>query len=130
MKSKFFILFIIFSLIISFDVPDELKEICPNKCNRYDYCIKEKKRCEYKGFFPIYPLELLELLAMMVSSALATACGIGGGTVYSSIILGVQEFEPSRAFPIANCLILCCGFVTYIASVLDKYEHPTNKFVH
>ena len=129
-KSIIFILLIIFSLISTFDVPDELKDICPNKCNRYDYCIKEKKRCEYKGFFPIYPLELLELLAMMVSSALATACGIGGGTVYSSIILGVQEFEPSRAFPIANCLILCCGFVTYIASVLDKYEHPTNKFVH
>ena len=45
---------------------------------------------------------------MMISSALATACGIGGGTVYSSIMLGVQEFEPSEAFPISNCLILIC----------------------
>ena len=44
-------------------------------------------------------------------------------------MLGVQEFEPSEAFPISNCLILICGFVTYIACVLDKYEHPKNKFV-
>ena len=129
-KFLYLLLFIILPLIISFDVPPELQSVCPNGCNRYDYCSAELGQCVYKGFFPIYPLELIELLLMMVSSALATACGIGGGTVYSSIILGVQGFLPSRAFPIANFLILCCGFVTYIQSCIDKYENPTNKFVN
>ena len=44
--------------------------------------------------------------------------------------MGVQGFLPRRAFPIANFLILCCGFVTYIQSCIDKYENPKNKFVN
>ena len=67
---------------------------------------------------------------MCISSALATACGIGGGTVYSSLLLGVQEFEPLEAFPVSNVLILSCGLVTFFACVLDKYKNPKNKFVH
>lgn len=67
---------------------------------------------------------------MCISSALATACGIGGGTVYSALLLGVQEFEPLEAFPISNVLILSCGLVTFFACVLDKYKNPKNKFVH
>ena len=132
MSKKFLTLLIIPSLlyeITSFPVPKELRKFCPDGCKYYYNCDPEQKKCVYKGFFPIYPLELIELCAMMVSSALATACGIGGGTVYSSIILGVQEFEPSEAFPISNCLILICGIVTYISFILDKYEHPKTKFV-
>ena len=122
-------LIILISGTFEFPVPKELQQFCPHGCKYYYNCDPIKKRCIYKGFFPIYPLELIELCAMMISSALATACGIGGGTVYSSIILGVQEFEPSEAFPISNCLILICGFVTYISCVLDKYEHPKSTFV-
>ena len=132
MSKKLLIITIASSLLItqnSFPVPKELQKYCPDGCKYYYNCDAIQKKCVYKGFFPIYPLELIELCAMMISSALATACGIGGGTVYSSIMLGVQEFEPSEAFPISNCLILICGFVTYIACVLDKYEHPKNKFV-
>ena len=66
----------------------------------------------------------------MTSSSLATSCGIGGGTVYSSMILGVEEFEPSEAFPIANFLILLCGLITFTSFAMDKYEHPKNIFVH
>ena len=124
-----YILFLFLSSTNSFPVPKDLQKYCPEGCKYYYNCDAIKKKCIYKGFFPIYPLELIELCAMMISSALATACGIGGGTVYSSIMLGVQEFEPSEAFPISNCLILICGFVTYISCVLDKYEHPKNKFV-
>ena len=75
-------------------------------------------------------MEALELIAVSVSSALATACGIGGGAVYSSFLLGIQEFEPSEAFPISNCIILFCGIVTFVNRILDKYEHPKSKFVN
>ena len=132
MSKKFLSMIIIPFLlyqISTFPVPKELQKYCPNGCKYYYNCDPVQKKCVYKGFFPIYPLELIELCAMMISSALATACGIGGGTVYSSIMLGVQEFEPSEAFPISNCLILICGLVTYISFVLDKYDHPKTKFV-
>ena len=66
----------------------------------------------------------------MISSSLATSCGIGGGTVYSSMILGVEELEPSQAFPVSNFLILFCGLVTFVSFTLDKFQHPKNKFIN
>ena len=132
MSKKNFLIFI-FLFILSancFDVPDKLKDICPKGCKRYFYCDEKAKQCKFKGFFPLYPLELLELFILMISSSLATSCGIGGGTVYSSMILGVEELEPNQAFPISNFLILFCGLVTFISFSLDKFQHPKNKFIN
>ena len=129
--SKIFYLFIfIFFKTKCFEVPPQLKQVCPQGCKRYFYCDEQQQKCVYKGFFPIYPLEFIEILVLMTSSSLATSCGIGGGTVYSSMILGVEEFEPSEAFPIANFLILLCGVITFTSFAMDKYEHPKNIFVH
>jgi len=112
------------------EVPDRLKDVCPKGCKSYFYCDEKAKKCVFKGFFPLYPLELIELFVLMISSSLATSCGIGGGTVYSSMILGVEELEPSQAFPVSNFLILFCGLVTFISFTLDKYQHPKNLFIH
>ena len=130
MKYKFILIISIFSLIYNFEVPDELKDICPNGCKKYYYCDKNAKKCEFKGFFPIYPLELFELVILLISSSLSTACGIGGGTIYSSVLLGVEQFDPSEAFPVSNFLILLCGIITYISFTIDKYNHPNTKFVN
>ena len=133
-KLKFpFLFFLLLILIINsncFDVPENLKHICPKGCKRYHYCDEKQKKCVFKGFFPIYPFELLELVILMVSSALATSCGIGGGAVYTSMILGVEEMEPNEAMPVSNFLILFCGLSTFISFTLDKYKHPKNVFVH
>ena len=108
----------------------KVKDVCIDGCKRYFYCDEKAKKCVFKGFFPLYPLELIELFVLMISSSLATSCGIGGGTVYSSMILGVEELEPSQAFPVSNFLILFCGLVTFISFTLDKYQHPKNLFIH
>lgn len=75
-------------------------------------------------------MEAIEIIALSLSSALATACGIGGGAVYSSFLLGVQDFEPSEAFPISICIIMFCGVITFINRIIDKYENPKSKFVN
>ena len=132
MSKKNFFIFLIFFILSTncFEVPDKLKDVCPEGCKRYFYCDEKEKKCKFKGFFPLYPLELLELFILMISSSLATSCGIGGGTVYSSMILGVEELEPSQAFPVSNFLILFCGLVTFISFTLDKFQHPKNKFIN
>ena len=111
MSKTIYFFLILFIGLNCFEVPPQLKSICPAGCKRYFYCDEQQKKCVYKGFFPIYPLEFLEIIILMTSSSLATSCGIGGGTIYSSMILGVEEFEPSEAFPIANFLILLCGLI-------------------
>ena len=132
MSKKDFVIFLIFFILSTncFEVPDKLKDVCPEGCKRYFYCDEKEKKCKFKGFFPLYPLELLELFILMISSSLATSCGIGGGTVYSSMILGVEELEPSQAFPVSNFLILFCGLVTFVSFTLDKFQHPKNKFIN
>jgi uncharacterized membrane protein YfcA len=77
----------------------------------------------------MYPLEVIEVLTLSISSALSNACGIGGGTIYSSFFLGIQEFEPYEAFPLSIFLVLCGSMITFVASLIDKYEHPKSKFV-
>ena len=129
-SNVFYLLIFLFIKSNAFEVPPHLKAVCPKGCKRYFYCDEQQQKCVYKGFFPIYRLEFLEIIILMTSSSLATSCGIGGGTVYSSMILGVEEFEPSEAFPIANFLILLCGLITFISFAMDKYEHPKNIFVH
>ena len=130
MSKTFYFFLILFIGLNCFEVPPHLKSVCPAGCKRYFYCDEQQKKCVYKGFFPIYRLEFLEIIILMTSSSLATSCGIGGGTIYSSMILGVEEFEPSEAFPIANFLILLCGLITFISFAMDKYEHPKNIFVN
>ena len=130
MLKKINLIIILILGIQCMEVPDRLKDVCVDGCKRYFYCDEKAKKCVFKGFFPLYPLELIELFVLMVSSSLATSCGIGGGTVYSSMILGVEELEPSQAFPVSNFLILFCGLVTFISFTLDKYQHPKNLFIH
>ena len=124
------LLITLFTIIYNFEVPDKLKDICPKGCKKYYYCDENSKKCEFKGFFPIYPLELFELVILLISSSLSTACGIGGGTIYSSVLLGVEQFDPSEAFPVSNFLILLCGVITYISFTIDKFNHPNTKFVN
>jgi uncharacterized membrane protein YfcA len=130
MLKKISLIIILILGIQCMEVPDRLKDVCVDGCKRYFYCDEKAKKCVFKGFFPLYPLELIELFVLMISSSLATSCGIGGGTVYSSMILGVEELEPSQAFPVSNFLILFCGLVTFISFTLDKYQHPKNLFIH
>ena len=130
MLKNIFLIIILILGIQCMEVPDRLKDVCPEGCKSYFYCDEKAKKCVFKGFFPLYPLELIELFVLMISSSLATSCGIGGGTVYSSMILGVEELEPSQAFPVSNFLILFCGLVTFISFTLDKYQHPKNLFIH
>ena len=130
MSKTIYFFLILFIGLNCFEVPPHLKSVFPAGCKRYFYCDEQQKKCVYKGFFPIYRLEFLEIIILMTSSSLATSCGIGGGTIYSSMILGVEEFEPSEAFPIANFLILLCGLITFTSFAMDKYEHPKNIFVN
>jgi uncharacterized membrane protein YfcA len=75
-------------------------------------------------------MEALEILILSLCSALANACGIGGGAIYSSFFLTIQQFEPSEAFPISNCIILLCSLMTFINRAIDKSRNPKTKFVN
>jgi uncharacterized membrane protein YfcA len=59
----------------------------------------------------------------------ATAAGIGGGAIYSAMLMFIENFPASVAFPISNFVILCCSILTFYLGVKDKMEFPEHKFV-
>lgn len=52
-----------------------------------------------------------------------------GGGVYSSVLMFVEGFTPSEAFPISTFLIAICSFCTFYMGVKDKRENPKNSFI-
>ena len=70
-----------------------------------------------------------EILVSMINNPLATSYGIGGENTLSSMILGVEEFEPSRAFPIVNFSILLWGLNTLTYFALAKLISKNFLFI-
>ena len=62
-------------------------------------------------------------------SVVATTAGIGGGAVYSAILMFVENFSATEAFPISNFVIFFCAFSTFYIGVKDKLENPETRFI-
>jgi hypothetical protein len=52
--------------------------LCKEKCEGYLVCNISIGKCEHKGFFPIHPMELIQLVIFVVVSMIATSVGVGG----------------------------------------------------
>lgn len=62
-------------------------------------------------------------------SAVATTAGVGGGAVYSAIMMFVENFSASEAFPISNFIILFCSLTTFFIGVKEKIKNPETRFI-
>ncbi len=62
-------------------------------------------------------------------SVIATSAGVGGGAVYSAILMFVENFSAMEAFPISNFTILMCSLTTFYIGVRDKVRNPEGRFV-
>jgi len=52
--------------------------MCGEICKGFYNCDEILGKCIHKGFFPMYPIELLQTIIFVMASAIATACGVGG----------------------------------------------------
>ncbi len=74
-------------------------------------------------------VEIIVLVIMAFISTVATTAGIGGGAIYSAILMFVENFSAAEAFPISNFIILFCSSTTFYMGYKDKLENPENPFV-
>jgi uncharacterized membrane protein YfcA len=74
-------------------------------------------------------LEMLVLIFLSSMSIIATAAGVGGGAVYSAVLMFVENFSAMEAFPISNFVILFCALTTFYIGVSNKLKSPVSKFV-
>lgn len=79
--------------------------MCGEICKEYHYCHETTEKCTHKGFFPMYPLELVQIVVFISSSAIATACGVGGITVTHSLLWKLKIDKNLNDFMLFNHLI-------------------------
>jgi uncharacterized membrane protein YfcA len=85
--------------------------------------------CVHKTLWPINSIESIQLLIMSGLSLIATTAGVGGGAIYSTLLMFMDNFRANDAFPISNFIILLCAITTFYVGVRDKMENPKNKFI-
>jgi uncharacterized membrane protein YfcA len=66
---------------------------------------------------------------MVTISMVATTAGIGGGAMYSAILMFVDNFTAIEAFPISNFIIVFCALATLMIGIRNKYHSPTEEFI-
>jgi uncharacterized membrane protein YfcA len=66
---------------------------------------------------------------MGILSMVATTAGIGGGAIYSTLLMFIDNFSAMEAFPISNFIILFCSSCTFYIGVKDKMRNPEHNFV-
>lgn len=120
---------IIFSIVIFFLVLPSNQDSCTtvDDCRSYYKCIDEK--CVHKDFFPLNIMQFIEIIVMMLFSAIATSSGIGGGAIYSTLFMVMENFDASKAFPISNFMILFSSLSVYLLGAKMSMDVPEHKFV-
>lgn len=98
-------------------------------CLSYFKCIKNQ--CIHKDFFPISLIQFIEIFVMACFSAISTSVGVGGGAIYSTILMLIENFDASKAFPISNFIILLCSLSVFFlgAKMQQQEEIPDHQFV-
>lgn len=66
---------------------------------------------------------------MSTLSLIATTAGVGGGAIYSTILMIIENFSAAEAFPISNFIIFFCSSATYLIGIKNKIKNPEQKFV-
>ncbi len=63
-------------------------------------------------------------------SSVATSVGIGGGVVFSSLLVYIQNMLPTQAYPISTFIIMITSICTFSMGVRHKSQNPSSSFVN
>ena len=111
----------------------ETKSPTRSQCSKNSDClgnhICRDEVCVHRGFFPPNLSQIIEIVLMCGLSAVATAAGVGGGAIYSALLMFIENFEAQTAFPISSCSILICSIMTFYLGVKAKIKNPSMKFI-
>ena len=103
------------------------------KCTTSSDCLKnhicKENYCHHKGYFPPNLSQIIEILCMCLLSTVSTAAGVGGGAIYSALLMFIDNFEAQIAFPISSFAIFVCSALTFYLGVKSKLKKPKMKFI-
>ncbi len=86
--------------------------------------------CAHKGVNPISFEDIVIFIVVGMMSLIASSSGIGGGAVYSTILMFVDNYPAQHAFPLSNFIIFVCSISSYIMGVIDKMNNPEKLWIN
>ena len=84
-------------------------------------CVKSK--CEHKSFFPVNAKDIFGVICVMFSSALASAAGIGGGSLLFLPYITIMGFETHEAVPLSKLTVFASSLVTFFMTLNAKHPY-------
>lgn len=117
------------------NIADNTINIDHNYCSETKHCrefyiCNINNECVHNDFFPLNFYEGLEILIMTIFSSIAISCGIGGGAIFSTLLLTFDNFDASMAFPIATFMVLFSTLSVYLLGAKMSINFPEHKFVN
>ena len=58
----------------------------------FEICDSEKQKCVHKELFPAEPTEIAGYIILPVLFAIASVGGVGGGTIFIPLMIGMFQF--------------------------------------
>jgi len=85
------------------------------------------KKCTHKGIYPLTIRDYIGISCLILTSALSSAAGIGGGSLLYPIYLVILKFQTHEAVPLSKLTIFSCCLITFLISLNAK--HPNRDAI-
>jgi len=92
---------------------DNWAEVCSNEI------------CVHKSAFPISPLEIAGIFALIFFKALCTMAGVGGSAIIHPICIVLFGFVTKTAIPIATFATMVSCLASIVVNITNR--HPEKK---
>jgi len=86
--------------------------------------------CVHRGLNPIAFEDIVIFVIVGLMSLVASSSGIGGGAVYSTLLMFVDNYPAQHAFPLSNFIIFVCSSSSYIMGLIDKSKNPDKLWIN
>lgn len=93
----------------------------------FEHCTKDTRVCAHKGVFPIYPIEFLGVVVLVVTIALCNAAGIGGGELIVAMLIVFFKFSSKSSAVVCNVCIFASSLTRFIMNL--KQRNPEKKAI-
>lgn len=106
-----------------------------NKCLSNDECISmyycdlTLNVCKHKNAFSLTFKEIIVYIIIAFSFGISVLCGVGGGSVFTSLIMWLQNFLSSEAVPLSSAMMFISACITFYLHFKFKSENPTSDYV-
>jgi len=83
--------------------------------------------CLHKRLFPLTTLEIQGMIVIVITSMLAIAAGLGGGSLFVPLMMIFFGMNAHEAIPLSNALTFANSVVKYIKSFNEKHPDIPHK---